>query len=51
MNSSKLKAKDFITVGIFAVLGLYQWITRKSFKKIDKQITRLEKELAQKLEA
>ncbi len=29
---------SFITVGIFAVLGLYQWITRKSFKKIDKQI-------------
>lgn len=29
---------SFITLGIFAVLGLYQWITRKSFKKIDKQI-------------
>lgn len=28
----------FITLGVFAVLGLYQWITRKSFKKIDKQI-------------
>lgn len=28
----------FITLGIFAFLGLYQWITRKSFKKVDKQI-------------
>lgn len=28
----------FITLGVFAVLGLYQWITRKSFKKIDKQL-------------
>lgn len=24
------------TIGIFALLGLYQWITRKSFKKVDK---------------
>ena len=29
---------SFITLGVFAVLGLYQWITRKSFKKIDKQL-------------
>lgn len=28
----------FIIVGIFACLGLYQWIKRKSFKKIDKQL-------------
>lgn len=28
----------FITIGVFAVLGLCQWIKRKSFKKIDKQI-------------
>ena len=28
----------FIVVGIFAVLGICQWISRKSFKKIDKQI-------------
>lgn len=26
------------TVGIFAVMGLYQWITRKSLKKVDKTI-------------
>ncbi len=29
---------SLITLGIFAILGLYQWITRKTFKKIDKQI-------------
>lgn len=29
---------SLITLGIFAVLGLCQWISRKSFKKIDKQI-------------
>ena len=29
---------SIITLAIFACLGLYQWITRKSFKKIDKQI-------------
>lgn len=28
----------FITIGIFAVLGIYQWIKRGSFEKIDKQI-------------
>ena len=26
------------TVGIFAIMGLYQWITRKSLKKVDKAI-------------
>lgn len=25
-------------IGIFAVLGLYQWITRKSLKKVDKSL-------------
>ena len=29
---------SLITLGIFAVIGLYQWITRKSIKKVDKQI-------------
>ena len=29
---------SFITVGIFACLGLYQWIKRKSLKKVDKQL-------------
>lgn len=29
------------TAGIFAVLALYQWITRKSFKKIDKALLAL----------
>lgn len=29
---------SFITLGIFACLGLHQWIKRKSFKKIDKQL-------------
>lgn len=28
----------FITVGVFACLGLTQWIKRKSFKKVDKQL-------------
>ena len=28
----------FITVGAFAVLGLVQWIKKKSFKKVDKQL-------------
>ena len=38
------KASDIIVyaaiaiVGIFAVMGLYQWITRKSLKKVDKTI-------------
>ncbi|MBQ2623278.1 phosphatase PAP2 family protein [Candidatus Saccharibacteria bacterium] len=27
-----------ITVGFFAVLGLYQWVTRKSLKKVDPEI-------------
>ncbi len=27
-----------IVLGIFVFLGLYQWITRKSIKKVDKQI-------------
>ncbi len=27
-----------ITVGFFAALGLYQWITRKSLKKVDPEI-------------
>lgn len=26
------------TIGIFAIMGLYQWITRKSLKKVDKAI-------------
>lgn len=29
------------TAGIFAALGIYQWITRKSFKKIDHPIVAL----------
>ena len=29
---------SIITLAIFCVLALYQWITRKSFKKIDKQL-------------
>ena len=29
------------TAGLLAVLGIYQWITRKSFKKIDKAIVAL----------
>lgn len=28
-------------IGIFGIVGLYQWITRKSFKKIDKPIVAL----------
>ena len=27
-----------VILGLFALLGLYQWITRKSLKKVDKQI-------------
>ena len=26
------------TIGIFAVMGVYQWITRKSLKKVDKTL-------------
>lgn len=26
------------TIGVFAVIGLYQWITRKSLKKVDKTL-------------
>ena len=26
------------TIGIFAVMGIYQWITRKSLKKVDKTL-------------
>lgn len=29
------------TIGIFACIGLYQWITRKSLKKVDKPILAL----------
>lgn len=29
---------SIITIGVFGIIGLYQWVTRKSFKKIDKQI-------------
>ena len=29
---------SIITLAFFVCLGLYQWITRKSFKRIDKQI-------------
>ena len=29
---------SLITLGIFVILGIYQWITRKSIKKVDKQI-------------
>ncbi|MBQ3320955.1 phosphatase PAP2 family protein [Candidatus Saccharibacteria bacterium] len=29
---------SFITLGIFVILGLIQWITRKSLKKVDKQL-------------
>lgn len=25
-----------VVLGVFALLGLYQWVTRKSFKKVDK---------------
>lgn len=27
-----------ITMGVFACLGLYQWITRKSLKKVDQEL-------------
>ncbi len=29
---------SIVTLGIFAILGLYQWITRKSFTKIDRRL-------------
>lgn len=29
---------SIITVGVFAVLGLYQWITRKSITKVDRDL-------------
>ena len=29
---------SLITLGVFAILALYQWITRKSIKKIDKRL-------------
>ncbi len=29
---------SLIAIGVFVGLGIYQWISRKSFKKIDKQI-------------
>ena len=29
---------SIVTMGIFVLLGLYQWITPKSFKKIDKRL-------------
>lgn len=29
---------SIVILGLFALLGLYQWITRKSLKKVDKQI-------------
>ena len=29
---------SLITLGAFTVLGLYQWISRKSLKKVDKQL-------------
>lgn len=38
------KATDIVlyaaiaTVGVFVVLGLYQWITRKSLKKVDRSL-------------
>ncbi|MBO7717910.1 phosphatase PAP2 family protein [Candidatus Saccharibacteria bacterium] len=31
-------AISIITLAIFAILGLYQWITRKSIKKVDIQL-------------
>ena len=29
---------SFIVLGVFVALGIYQWITRKSLKKVDKNI-------------
>ena len=29
---------SIITVGVFAILGLYQWITRKSITKVDREL-------------
>lgn len=29
---------SIVIVGLFALLGLYQWISRKSLKKVDKQL-------------
>lgn len=29
---------SFAVLGVFALLGLYQWITRKSLKKVDKKL-------------
>ena len=29
---------SFITLGVFVLLALYQWITRKSIKKVDKRL-------------
>ena len=31
-------ASSILTLAVFAVIGLYQWITRKSFMKIDRVI-------------
>ncbi len=32
---------SIIAIGIFGIIGLYQWFTRKSFQKIDKPIIAL----------
>ena len=29
---------SIVTLAVFVILGLYQWITRKSIKKVDRQI-------------
>lgn len=29
---------SFVVLGVFALLALYQWISRKSFKKIDRRL-------------
>ena len=29
---------SFVVLAVFAILGLYQWITRKSLKKVDKPL-------------
>lgn len=29
---------SFITLAVFAILGIYQWATRKSIKKVDREI-------------